>query len=278
MTLLASSRLQGGEVPLADRGLAYGDGLFETMAVKDGTVRLLAGHLQRLELGLHRLGIRGLSVSELDLALRDAARRAMSLEGCRGSAVLKLVVTRGDGPRGYAPPVLPQPRWWVQAFPWAPPAADRPPARVVVSAIRLGHQPLLAGVKHLNRLEQVLARQQVPDAEADEVLLLDTAGSLVCATAANVFLLHGDRLRTPRLERCGVAGVARAALLSATRTGELPWQSEEAELTRADLDTADEVFLTSSLRGIWPVSCVDGRTLPQGEVTRRLAHWWSNLR
>lgn len=278
MTLLASSGLHDGAVPLADRGLAYGDGLFETMAVLDGRIRLLPFHLQRLESGLRRLGIHGLAFGEVADSLRDAAVRSRAVPGCSAACIMKFVVTRGDGPRGYAPPRLGEPRWWLQAFPWLPPTAERLPAKVVVSGVRLGHQPLLAGLKHLNRLEQVLARQQVPPAEADELLLFDTEGRLVCATAANVFIVRGDRLCTPRLERCGVAGVARAALLAASANGALDCAVEEGELGRAELDTADEVFLTSALRGVWPVKEIDGRPLPGGEVVRRLEGWWSTVR
>ena len=199
MTLLAASGLAQSAVPLPDRGLTYGDGLFETMAVLEGRIRLLPRHLQRLAEGLRRLGIDGLDLVQLEAALFEAAAHSRTLDGCAASAALKCTVTRGDGPRGYAPPRPAHPRWWIQAFPWTPPASHRAAARVVCSAVRLGHQPLLAGLKHLNRLEQVLARQQVSPTNADELLMFDTDGRLVCASAANVFLALDGRLLTPRL-------------------------------------------------------------------------------
>lgn len=278
MTLLALSAGLTSQVPLADRGFAYGDGLFETMAVREGQIRLLDGHLRRLQEGLERLAIGGLSAAELAGPLSAAAQASRRLPACEAGAVLKLVVTRGEGPRGYAPPPTAVPHWWIQAFPWVPPPENPLPARVRTSTVRLAPQPLLAGLKHLNRLEQVLARQQDPAPQADEILMLDHDGYLTCAGAANVFLVHRGELVTPLLDRCGVAGVVRQALLDASAAGGIPWRATVRRIVPAELADAEEMFLTSALRGVWAVGAVDGDPFPTGSVAAGLTRWWRELR
>ena len=260
-----------GDVPVTDRGLAYGDGLFETLAVVAGKPKLLAGHLARLQRGAERLAIAGLDLKAIETAIYAAAA-AFSSHGA-----VKLMVTRGDGPRGYTPPVAQNPRWWLQSFAWTPPTGLPNGAHVAMSSVRLGEQPLLAGLKHLNRLEQVLARAENPATRADEALMLDSSGRLVCATSANIFVVREGRVFTPRLEWCGVAGVVRGALLAAASSGALPWPIVEAELTQAALLDADEVFLTSALRGVWPVAVIDGTTVRTGNVAKACFDYWSAL-
>lgn len=260
-----------GGVPVTDRGLAYGDGLFETLAVVDRAPKLLEWHLARLQRGLERLRFTGVSLLDIADGIRAAAATGS------GAAALKLMVTRGDGPRGYAPPPNPSPRWWLQEFAWVPPRLGGAGARVAVSGVRLGEQPLLAGLKHLNRLEQVLARAECPPAMCDEALLLDTAGRVVCATAANVFVVRHGEVCTPKIDRCGVAGVVRGALLAGAASGALPWSVREADLSLGELRDADEVFLTSALRGVWPVALLDGRSLPVGPVAQACFHYWEGL-
>ncbi len=260
-----------GDVPVTDRGLAYGDGLFETIAVVDGKPKLLAAHLARLQRGAERLVIAGLDFNAIETAV-GAASAAFSSHGA-----VKLMVTRGDGPRGYTPPVAQNPRWWLQSFAWTPPTALPTGAHVAISSVRLGEQPLLAGLKHLNRLEQVLARAENPASRADEALMLDSAGRLVCATSANIFVVREGKLFTPRLDRCGVAGVVRGALLAGASRGDLPWSITETELTPASLVGAEEVFLTSALRGVWAVASVEGTSVPSGQVAKACFDYWSAL-
>ena len=260
-----------GDVPVTDRGLAYGDGLFETIAVIDGKPKLLAAHLARLQRGAERLAIAGLNFIALEAAVYAAAAAFVA------HGAVKLLVTRGDGPRGYTPPVAQNPRWWLQSFAWTPPLELPSGAHVVTSSVRLGEQPLLAGLKHLNRLEQVLARAENPASRADEALMLDSAGRLVCATSANIFVVREGKLFTPRMDRCGVAGVVRGALLAGATNGDLPWSIAETELTLASLVGAEELFLTSALRGVWAVASVDGIPVPSGKVAKACFDYWSAL-
>ena len=246
----------------SDRGLLYGDGLFETVAVVDGELCHWQQHLQRLQAGCRRLVI-------------DAIDEALLTEACRrlvdgaGRSVIKVIVTRGSGGRGYRTPVRPASTRILQLHDWPdfPDSYSQQGVAVRTCDIRLGHNPLLAGIKHLNRLEQVLARQEWDDDGVVEGLLLDTDGSLVEGTMSNLFLVREGVLLTPDLQRCGVAGIMRSLVLgSADR---LAVQTEVCRLDGKDLENAEEVFICNSLIGIWPVIAIDGRKYPKGTITSR---------
>jgi 4-amino-4-deoxychorismate lyase len=243
-----------------DRGLHYGDGLFETMAAAGGRIRHLALHLARLEEGCRRLRIPMPSAG----LLGDECDRV--LEGL-GTGTVKLIITRGPGPRGYRPPAEPSVTRIVVS------SAARPrndaPMVVRLCETRLGLNPLLAGLKHLNRLEQVMACAEWDDPGIGEGLMLASDGRLVCATAANVFLVEAGRLVTPAIRDCGVAGVMRQVVLAAAADSGLKAVIEDVHPDR--LATADEVFVTNAVAGIRPVAELVGvRRWTAGEVTRSL--------
>lgn len=247
-----------------DRGLHYGDGLFETIKVEDGSPEFWDRHLARLAEGCERLGI---AAPEGDTLRREARRL------CAGDrrSVLKIIVTRGAGGRGYRPPERPVPTRILSRHPWPDhaPAAWREGVVVRVCTTRLATQPLLAGIKHLNRLEQVMARREWDDPVIGEGLMLDTDGFVVDGTMSNLFIVAGGRLATPDLSLSGVAGVMRAVVLEAAAKLKVP-----AEVTRLTLDrvrAADEAFLTNSLIRIWPVRELDGKRYRLGGLVRRLA-------
>jgi 4-amino-4-deoxychorismate lyase len=259
-------------VPLAadaapDRGLEFGDGLFETVAAVDGRPRLLERHLERLARGCARLGIERPESGVLAAELATAARAP-------GTGFVKLIVTRGAGGTGYGAAPEARPRRWL----YAGPARLRPAAwaadgvAVRLLATRLAEQPLLAGLKHLNRLEQVLARRELDAGPAaQEGLLCDVHGRLVCGTMTNVFAVIDNRLLTPSLERAGVAGVMRAALIDR-------WRAAGVEVGIGDLepralDAASELFLTNALIGVWPVAALGTRTLAPGPYARQAQAW-----
>ncbi|MBE0489056.1 MAG: aminodeoxychorismate lyase [Halomonas sp.] len=228
--------------PLDDRGAAYGDGLFETVLLRDGRPLLWEEHLSRLVRGCHALGIPMPAEHELAAPLAEAGI---------GLFVFKLMLTRGSGGRGYRPPAFPETRlrWQLAAF--APTETHwQQGVRVRHCRLRLGIQPALAGLKHLNRLENVLARAEWDDDKVAEGLLCDSDGRLVEATAMNLFWQREGRLETPRLERCGVAGTLREAL------------RERLAITEVDvgpevLDQAEAVWLGNSVQGVWPVVRLD---------------------
>ncbi|MDM7322241.1 MAG: aminodeoxychorismate lyase [Gammaproteobacteria bacterium] len=253
-------------LPLSDRGLHYGDGLFETMAVQEGRVRLLDLHLARLARGAARLAI---PLADADGLAAALARAAADM----GDGVLKLILTRGSGGRGYLPPDVPTFSLIIQRY---PPVAVEGQEGVTVRLcdLRLARQPLLAGLKHLNRLEQVLARAEWRDPAIAEGLMFDSEGLLIEGVASNVFLVREGQLLTPLLDQCGVAGVMRAHVIQ--RAAGLGMVVQETRLVLNDLLAADEVFLTNSLHGIRPVISLLGRcTWAVGPVTRALqARLW----
>lgn len=252
------------ELPATDRGLHFGDGLFETVACAHRTPRFLALHLERLEEGCRRLRIRVPDRECLEAELRELAAEAER-------SILKLIVTRGAAlARGYAYTGAERSTRIALRYAWAaePPEAQLLGVRVRSARLRLGENPQLAGLKHLNRLEQVLARAEWSDPEIAEALLYSSSGRLVCGTQSNVFLVQQGRLRTPRIDRCGVRGVMRQVVLREAL--QLGLDPEESELWPADLDSTGELFLTNARIGIWPVREIDGRPLVSGPVTRAL--------
>ncbi|MGO2132221.1 MAG: aminodeoxychorismate lyase [Halomonas sp.] len=227
--------------PFDDRGLAYGDGLFETVLVRDGKAQLWDEHLARLKRGSKTLG---LAMPSADV-LADLPKRCGS-----GLKVLKLIVTRGSGGQGYRLPAVASSRlrWQVQPF---TPRADRwLGVRVRHCELRLGVQPRLAGIKHLNRLENVLARSEWQDAEIAEGLLCDSEGRLTEATAMNLVWRRRGRWETPALQHCGVAGTLRQALFTS-----LPLI--EVETGARVLGEVDALCLINSVQGVWPVLQLD---------------------
>lgn len=240
-------------VSVHDRGFNYGDGVFETIRVRDGEPEWWDAHLARLARGCAVLGI-------ATPAARDLRAQARAQLDTRAEGVLKIVVTRGIGSRGYSPAQTGAPTVAITLHDLPAPLAS---VAVRWCDLRLSQQPALAGLKHLNRLENVLARAEWDDAAIGEGLLRDADDRVVCATAANLFIVRDGRARTPRIDRCGVAGIARAWVMA-----QLP--VEEADLSVDDVESADELFLTSSLRGILPVARLGHREWTPGPVTRRL--------
>lgn len=254
------------QVSVLDRGFGYGDGLFESIRLAGTVAPLWSRHMQRLLEGCARLRIP---------APDPAPLRNEALDVSRGmpQSVVRITITRGPGERGYAPPAQPQPTRVVAAFA-PPPVAAETYARGIrmrTCAIRLAEQPLLAGIKHLNRLEQVLARAEWNDPAIAEGVLCDSRERVISATMANLFAVVDGELLTPALDRCGVAGVARAEVLAVCP------QTRIGELTLATLREAGEVFLSSSVRGIVPVHSLDDRSYAPGATTRRLQRHWRDL-
>ncbi len=230
----------GDQVSILDRGLQFGDGLFETLAVIRNRPCLWQAHVARLASGCARLGM-----AMPDPALLEQESR--ELISSHEQAVLKIIITRGSSARGYAPAHGPVTRI-LSLFSWDGPASES--VWVNIASRRLGLNPTLAGLKHLNRLEQVLARQEMPG-DVQESILLDIKDRVTEGIAANIILQQGERLLTPALNECGVAGVTRQLVLD-TAAG-MGMTVEKTEVQREALLSADALYLTSSLLGIRPV-------------------------
>lgn len=253
----------GEQIAVTDRALHYGDGLFETIAVIKGSPRYWARHIARLQRGCERLGI---PIPE-SLALREEVAR---VTGDEAACVVKIIITRGSGGRGYRPPAVVEPTRLVMCYPFP----EYPPAHAIEGiAIRLcdtplGCNPRLAGIKHLNRLEQVLARSEWSDDTIAEGIMLDSEGHLIDGTMSNLFLVIDGALYTPELSRCGVEGVMRAAVIEAARRNAIPLHT--VPLKQTLLAEAEEIFITNALIGLWPVNRCGEHRFSVGPITRRL--------
>jgi len=252
------------EVSALDRGLHYGDGLFETIACPQGRARLLDRHLRRLAAGCARLAIAPIDPLAIAHEVREVAAGA-------DRAIIKVLLTRGPATaRGYNVSGDEQPTRITLRYRWPEDdvALGEQGVRVRIASMRLGENPALAGLKHCNRLEQVLARREWNDPQISEALMFSSSGALISGTMSNVFLVRDSMLLTPRLDRCGVAGVMRAEVLAAAAGCGIP--AQERGLDETDLMRSQELFLTNALIGIRPVRDVAGRPLVPGPVTRQL--------
>lgn len=241
-------------VDIGDRGLRYGDGVFETLAIVDHQPSLWHRHLERLQRGAQRLGIDQPDIAQ---ALHnDLAKLTLPALG-----VLRITLTRGSGGAGYAVPDHPNPRRIVQLLP----PVQRPAQHwhagidVITLTTRLACQPALAGIKHLNRLEQVLGRQEWNDPAIAEGLMISTQGQLIEATAANLLVEHQGELIIPDTQDCGVDGIMQDWLVEQA-------QAQGACVRRARLDAVVPIdhalMVCNSLIGLWPVATIDGKSHP----------------
>jgi 4-amino-4-deoxychorismate lyase len=254
----------GQGIEVLDRGLHFGDGLFETIACVHGKPRFLELHLQRLALGCERLRI--------PLSATDGIiTRVNQLAAGGGRCIVKVLITRGVAvARGYAASGAERPTCVTIRYPWPAdhPAIAEAAVRVRILQMRLGENPQLAGLKHCNRLEQILARSEWTDPQQFEGLLFSQSGALVSGTMSNVFLVAAGELLTPLLDRCGVAGVMRAVVMrEAQRIGV---SVRECRLPSRELQSVTELFLTNARIGLVPVNLLDERRLSVGPLTRRL--------
>ncbi|MBI3571075.1 MAG: aminodeoxychorismate lyase [Gammaproteobacteria bacterium] len=260
MTLV--NGVPGESISVHDRGFQYGDGLFETMAVVNGAPLLWDRHMQRLSRGAVRLGI---SAPDENL-LRQEVEQV-----CRGAerGVLKIILTRGNSGRGYAPDKRAQPTRTVSLSPWPDYPVEQRTHGVAVQFCRtmISRNQATAGIKHLNRLEQVLARAELKQ-DCREGLMCDELGRVIEGTMTNLFIVSRDSLLTPDLSHSGVEGVMRGLVLE--RAAELSLEVRAVDIDKRDVLQTDEVFLTNSLIGLWPVRRIEAKEYALGRTTQRI--------
>jgi 4-amino-4-deoxychorismate lyase len=245
-----------------DRGLQYGDGLFETMQVRGGHIRFESLHRARLALGCSRLAIKADHATIWEQAVQIARQQ--------GAALLKLQLTRGDATaRGYAPSGVEQARAILSVFPGPSPAELPAVIRAVSLRNCLGENPDLAGIKHCNRLEQVLARASLAATGAFEGLMASSSGRLISGTMSNVFLELDGALVTPEIDRCGIAGVLRAVVLREAEAADVPVRV--ADIPWSALPRCTSLWLCNARLGLLPVHELDGRALTISPSLRALA-------
>ena len=270
---VVTSMLVNGEtrntLPVSDRGLQYGDGLFETIAVREGKTEFWDRHLARLREGCTRLGFDEPDLEELRREMQFLINGQHTREGV-DQGILKIIVTRGAGGRGYCVPEAINPTRIVAFHPW--PDIPESHAREGVKArrchLQLGRQSALAGIKHLNRLENVLARAEWDDPEIVEGLLCNEGGYAIEGTMSNLFVERGETLVTPDLSHCGVAGIIRAIVMEEARSQGL--SVAVADIRYEDVITAKALFLTNSIIGIWPVRELEGKEFAISSTIRTL--------
>ena len=246
----------------SDRATQFGDGCFTTAAVRNGQILLLDAHLQRLREGCARLMMPGVDWTRLESEMRAAAEP-------QAEAVLKVIISAGSGGRGYSRQGIHCATRIVSVSPWPQhyQALQQQGVRLETSPVPLAQNPLLAGIKHLNRLEQVLIRAHLDQSEADEALVLDTAGYVVECCAANLFWRQGERIFTPDLTASGVDGIMRRYLMA-----QIAAAGQVCHVVRAkpvQLLAADEVVICNALMPVLPVRQIDSQSFSD----RQLCHW-----
>ena len=248
-------------VPADDRGLQYGDGLFETLLIRNGATRFVEAHIARLLSGCARLAIDP-GLATLRASLSRAVADAPAL------AILKIVVTRGStARRGYAPPVVHAARRIMSLWPTADTRELGAGVTLGLARTRASTNPSLAGLKHLNRLDNVLAAAEISGDDFDAVMF-DAAGNVVSGTACNVFMARGGEIFTPALDTAGVAGVMRGIVLREAAVLGLTVQARV--LTLADLAAADEMFVTNARIGVVPVLRVGEHSFQMSDLAQKL--------
>ncbi|MEJ6593510.1 MAG: aminodeoxychorismate lyase [SAR86 cluster bacterium] len=252
--------LSGDSILAADRGLAYGDGVFETVRVVNGRPILLELHLARLNRGCKRLGL------DLDSQCLQDEVQALCTGSNPGDQILKIIVTRGIGGRGYRSDNIQQANRYISINAYVFDAQmSQTGCALHLCETTLARQPLLAGIKHLNRLEQVLAAAELP-ADYQEGLMRDTRGHMIEGIRSNLFIVTAGALITPDLSNSGVCGVMRELICQL-----LPVQIKALDL--GAVLAAEEVFVCNSVFGIYPVTRIDAAgqplaTFPVGRVTQ----------
>ena len=245
-------------ISAVDRGFSYGDGVFRTMQIKDGQPVSWPFHYQKLVADCAAIGI---VCPSAELLMSDIQQLFPIDEFAHGEVyVAKILITRGEGERGYAPPAVTVPTRVLikSAMPGYADTHYVQGVRLHVCDTRLALQPKLAGIKHLNRLENVLARMEWREESIFDGLMLDTNNNVIECTMSNIFARVDKHLYTPDLKQCGVAGITRQRILGLGNL--LGLVCSEVTLTLPELLNADEVFICNSLYGAFQVTTIDDKT------------------
>ncbi len=259
--------LVGGEIcsslPVSDRAIHYGDGLFETIAVRDGRIEYWQRHMQRLASGCQRLNM---PTPDAALLLNEARQ----VIGNARQGVIKIIISRGDGGRGYRPSQSAQPRRICAFYPWPQYPHDYAQQGIMLTVCKtpLGLNPALAGIKHLNRLEQVMGRSEWSGETVAEGLMLDIHGNVIEGTMSNLFFVRHGQLHTPGLANSGVAGIIRDVMMDCCQQLNTPVHQNDYQLD--EVVVADELFVTNSVIGVWPVKQLAEKTYRIGPLTQQL--------
>ncbi len=250
-------------IAIMDRGFQYGDGLFETIEVRQNTPIFLEQHLQRLSNDSRRIHLPMLDLELLRSEIKQLCQNS-------GNAVLKIIITRGSGGRGYRQPDDIQPTRILSLYPF-PDYPQNYYSDGIVARIcdtRLGLNPILAGIKHLNRVEQVMARAEWNEATIQEGIMLDINRHVIEGTMTNVFYVKKKALYTSPLKDCGIAGIIRSWIMESQIR--LLFPIFEQDFFIDDLFGADEIFVCNSVIGIWGIRKLEKHRYTVGKITKQL--------
>lgn len=240
------------DIPIDDRGFTLGHGLFETVLWAGGALAHWDAHAERLERGCRALGL----PTPDRTAFRAAAEAALAQVGSPSRAAVRLNWSAGSGARGLDPIEDPQPRLTASASVLGPQPG---PVTLATARVRRNDRSPSSRLKSLSYLDNVLARAEARAAGAEEALMLNTAGEVACAAAANVFWVRHDEVFTPDLE-CGVLdGIMRREVIAACHNLGLPVEQVFANSGRL---AGAPMFITNSLIGVRAVASLDGQALP----------------
>lgn len=255
-----------------DRGFAYGDGIFRTLKVVNGIPEFWPQHYQKLVADCAAINI---VCPSAELLMSDLSQLFLGdADNANLTAVAKIIITRGEGARGYTPPAITAPMRVVlkSDMPNYPDSRFSEGVNLTVCDTQLAAQPKLAGIKHLNRLENVLARMEWGriDISTDiaDGIMLDMQDNVIECTAANIFARFGDVLLTPSLQQCGIAGITRQRIMDLAHTLSLKVSVESVDLKK--LFTADEMIICSSLYSAWQVKQIDEIKMPTGKLAANI--------
>ncbi len=255
-------------ISVFDRGFSYGDGVFRTMKMLNGLPVSWPFHYQKLVADCAAIGIVCPSAELLMSDLQKLFEKELFSED--STQVAKIMITRGEGERGYAPPTITVPTRVVikSGFPNYTDSLFDDGVRLHVCNIRLGIQPKLAGIKHLNRLENVLARMEWREDTIFDGLLLDPSGNVIECTMSNVFARFGHDLLTPDLSQCGVAGITRQRIMGLSSV--LGLNIQVKPMTLEQFLKADEIIICNSLYGAFQVTAINHHTWPKQDLAANI--------
>ena len=262
----------GRTLPVSDRGLQYGDGLFETIEISEQRPVFFDRHLMRLEVGCRRLAIPFPEQKTLAEEAEALCKQAPA------KAVLKIIVTSGSGGRGYRRPEAIQATRILSLHPYPdyPDSFSTEGIKTRICSTRLGINPALAGIKHLNRLEQVLARAEWIDQSIQEGIMLDSDGHVIEGTMTNLFYIKGHAIYTATLANTGISGIVRGLIMQIAEQQQ--FSVNELNYTPVQLVSADEIFVCNSIIGIWPVKQIEQITFKPGPITRKIQQWLADYK
>ncbi len=246
-----------------DRGLHYGDGVFETIAIYEKQPLCLTEHLTRLDTGCKRILI---APVKHDVLIDEITSLSNAIE----QGVIKIIITRGQGSRGYVIPEKVTPTRIVSLHPWPEYPIDniKTGINAHLCTNRYSQNSALGGIKHLNRLEQIMARSEIRDRYIAEGIVMDTDDNIIEGTMSNIFFAVDNELLTPDLSECGVEGIIRQKIINLSAKNNINLKVQKVSLQL--LSSADEVFVCNSLIGIWPVKMIDDYSYKQDKFSKKI--------